>query len=472
MLRFLFILFYFLLFTGASAQVSFSIAFESNTGNLPLKIKSADINFDGKPDLVWVNRLDNTIEIIYNDGTGNFSGGSLAFPYLAPTDFTLDLKDGQFEMMVCNETPFAILLKLCQDSSDYTFYTCDTLNIQSARHHKIVSGNLSKDFETDYLFLGNSNRDYVFMIVNRDTFSQNYSFGSGGVNSNFFKKDIKLSDLNDDGFPDILLLTDSSGHTYLQSYIIDHLPQTGDIWLGTFLRPNTYSGCCANRIETADLNHDGMFEALLASGDSTIIIYPGELRLGLDVSISDTFYTIFTGMYNFDIAAADFNNDGHTDIAITNSPNNMVSILTGDGNGGFMPLLSFDAGTDPRDMVLADFNNDGWMDIAVLNQSANKVTVLLNTTPLSADEFNNPEAMVKIFPNPATEKINIELPFENHGIHTISMSDMLGRTKTIQHIKPQEQTISMDVSNLPQGIYHMHVFSNDKSVVKKVMVLR
>src|SRR5690606_15557950 len=201
-----------------------------------------------------------------------------------------------------------------------------------------------KDFELDYLYLNNAAQTYLSMDVNYDTYSQHYSIGSGGVNSDFFKTDIKLSDLNGDGFPDILLLSDSVGHSFFQAYIIFHMPSNGDVALNNFYRPFTYSGCCANRIEASDLNHDDMPEALLASGDSTIIIYPGEFRWGLEVSISDTFYTIPTGMYNFDIAAADFDNDGNMDIAVSNSLNNQVSILLGNGNGTFQPLLSFDAG--------------------------------------------------------------------------------------------------------------------------------
>lgn len=41
---------------------------------------------------------------------------------------------------------------------------------------------------------------------------------------------------------------------------------------------------------------------------------------------------------------ADFNGDGHPDIAVANSGSGNVSILLGNGDGTFRPAVNFDAG--------------------------------------------------------------------------------------------------------------------------------
>ena len=70
------------------------------------------------------------------------------------------------------------------------------------------------------------------------------------------------------------------------------------------------------------------------------------------------------GMAPAAVVTADFNNDGSLDLATANSGGNTVSVLLGDGLGGFGAASHFAAGTGPRSMAVADFNNDGNLDVA------------------------------------------------------------------------------------------------------------
>lgn len=68
------------------------------------------------------------------------------------------------------------------------------------------------------------------------------------------------------------------------------------------------------------------------------------------------------------IVAADFNGDGILDLAITNSADNTITILLGNGDGTFRPGTTVsDPGSYPTKIVAADLNRDGYMDLAVLN---------------------------------------------------------------------------------------------------------
>jgi uncharacterized protein (TIGR03437 family) len=79
------------------------------------------------------------------------------------------------------------------------------------------------------------------------------------------------------------------------------------------------------------------------------------------------------------VATGDFNNDGKQDIAITNAGNNNVTVLLGNGAGTFTaaPGSPFSAGFTPMAIVVKDFNKDGNPDLAVVNQQSNNVTILM-----------------------------------------------------------------------------------------------
>src|SRR5258707_15039692 len=79
------------------------------------------------------------------------------------------------------------------------------------------------------------------------------------------------------------------------------------------------------------------------------------------------------------VVIADFNRDGKPDIAVANGTDNTVTILLGDGKGKFTEAKGspFPAGNSPNDICVADFNGDGIPDLAFANHEAKSLTVLL-----------------------------------------------------------------------------------------------
>jgi hypothetical protein len=65
------------------------------------------------------------------------------------------------------------------------------------------------------------------------------------------------------------------------------------------------------------------------------------------------------------VAAGDFNGDGVQDLALANLRSSNVSVLLGDGAGGFGPPANFGVSQEPYSVAVADFNKDGRADIAV-----------------------------------------------------------------------------------------------------------
>ena len=65
------------------------------------------------------------------------------------------------------------------------------------------------------------------------------------------------------------------------------------------------------------------------------------------------------------VTSADFNNDNIVDLAVSNLTGSSVSILLGDGVGGFGPPTNLAVRESPRGIASGDFNEDGKADLVV-----------------------------------------------------------------------------------------------------------
>jgi len=78
------------------------------------------------------------------------------------------------------------------------------------------------------------------------------------------------------------------------------------------------------------------------------------------------------------VVAGNFDGDGRTDLAVGNSGGSTVSILSGDGQGGFAETLQVPVGENPDSLVVADLNLDGLDDLAFVLRNDDSVGVLIN----------------------------------------------------------------------------------------------
>ena len=77
------------------------------------------------------------------------------------------------------------------------------------------------------------------------------------------------------------------------------------------------------------------------------------------------------------IAIQDVSGDGFADLVVTNSGDATVSVLLGNGAGGFAPATTFTTGLAPRAVAIGDLNGDTKPDLGVANFDAASVSVLL-----------------------------------------------------------------------------------------------
>jgi len=84
------------------------------------------------------------------------------------------------------------------------------------------------------------------------------------------------------------------------------------------------------------------------------------------------------GQGPFGVATGDFNGDGKIDIAVANKTDDDVSILFGNGDGTFQAAVTLGAGGAPANVAVGNFSGHGPVDMAVANTSDDTITILLS----------------------------------------------------------------------------------------------
>ncbi len=188
---------------------------------------------------------------------------------------------------------------------------------------------------------------------------------------------LAVGDFNGDGKPD-LVLNGAGGLNLLEG--------NGD---GTFGAPINFAQIDGTRAVARDLNEDGKLDLVVTGQDAYGGVVTVFLGNGDGTFLPGVSYA--TGGYAYGLAIGDVNGDGKLDLVATDLgtypayADGAVSVLLGNGDGTFGAAANYAAGTYPTTVAIGNFGGDGKLDLVVNQGASNTYNLATSVVVLLGD---------------------------------------------------------------------------------------
>ena len=287
----------------------------------PIRVQLADVTGNGNLDLLTANFTSGDLSVLLGDGAGSFSSASGS-----PFQVGSTLRD--LEILDVNGSGFldAVVLSLEGDA----FY--------------VMIGDGEGRFEPY--------SDGPFPVGEAPA-----AFVAGEFN-------------NKANIPGIVTVN------YQSNNITVHAGDGTGSFAPTLQSPLSFGSDPAD-LALGDISGNGDLDIIVARsarGDAFALYNDSEGRFDATASLS-----VEVGKAPKSIGLGDLSGNGVLDLMIADSLANRVSVFLGDGQGAFSVVAdgSFDVGTSPRALRLGDVNGNGHLDAIVANYDSNEISILL-----------------------------------------------------------------------------------------------
>jgi FG-GAP-like repeat len=368
-------------------------------------VTTGDFRGIGLTDLAVVHTVDNTLNILLNNGDGTFRP-AVSYPCpnmeLGPVWVTAaDLNgDGNLDLAVLgNHSNSALdgVIDIFLGNGDGTFRPAVSYNSGPGSRGGIAVGDFNGDGSPD-LAVADFNYagpySFVGVLMNRGdgTFSAPQL-----VPVNFpAARSVTVGDFNGDGNAD-LAVADGLG---VNGMLDQNYPAGVNILLGNgdgtfraagrYTSPATPGGGTVNPefVTTGDLRHNGITDVIVCDYDHNLNVFLGNGDGSFQPAVGYD-----TGEYPRATSVVDVNGDGIPDLLVCNIGNSnvnppeagSVAVLLGNGDGTFQDPVQFTPFNYPGWLAVGDFTGNGLPDIAVTRvQDGHSINVLLNELVLHA----------------------------------------------------------------------------------------
>jgi hypothetical protein len=312
------------------------------TGAGPASVAVGDLNGDGKLDVVTANQGDNTVSVLLGNGDGTFGAARNYAVGSQPVGVAIGNFDGKLDIVTANQGDGTV--SLLPGNGDGTFGAARTVASFGAPAQSVAVGDFNADGKLD------------LAVTTRGT--DGYYIGGGCGYYGCYPGSYVSG-----ASPAVTVLVGNGSGTFTaaSSYT---LPSPYEVPPSTFAPPSLavadLNGDGKPDLVTTD-NYDGLVSVLLNNGNGTFA--------------GPTSFNASGGPES--VAVADLNGDGLLDL-VTADSGDTLSVLPGNGKGVFGSPYIFSPGSGPVSAAAGDFNGDGLTDLAVADSGSNNVSVLLN----------------------------------------------------------------------------------------------
>ncbi len=384
--------------SGISA-VNFGPRQDLPTLNGPNQTVIADLDGDGKPDLIVLDDYNNAISIYQNIGTnGILSAGSFAPPVILPTTSgnyspygiaVADLTgDGKLDIIVTEngDNLISVYKNNCTPGSITTNSFAPRVDFSTgSQPQRIAVGDLDGDGKPDVV-VANTGDGTISILQNNSVggtigFAPRVDIATGGGCDA-----VAVGDLNGDGKPDIVAVNTDGTLSVLQNII----QSPSAITVNSFASPVTLS-IPSGGVDAAivDIDGDGrpdlavttylpqtfsVFQNLNTGGDLTTNSFGPRI----DYSLDGRGHTI---------AAGDLSGDGKPDLVFDAELNSFIGIFDNQSTPGILTNSSLvgpvelATGWNAWGVSVGDLDGDGRPDIIFANSYDNTISIYQNQTP-------------------------------------------------------------------------------------------
>jgi hypothetical protein len=331
------------------------------TGIQPTSLAVADVNSDGKLDLVTANQNAGTVSVLLGDGTGGFGTKmDFAMGSFPGSVVVADLNgDARPDLVVVNGGGDTVSVRLGNGNGGF-----GTLTTYATGHSpaSVALADVNADGKLDLVTANSFGKSLSVLLGNGS--------GSFGARTDFatatLPESVVVADVNVDGKLDLVFSNEGN------------VANSVGVMLGNgsggFAAQTDYAtGPVPRSLAVADVNGDGQPDLVTSNiGDNTVsvLLNTGSGGFGMKSDFA-------VGMHPQFVTVSDVNGDSLPDLVVANRDENRVGVLLGNGRGGFTAQTSFDSMSLPVSVAVADVNRDGRPDLVTANYGSNNASVLL-----------------------------------------------------------------------------------------------